>query len=141
MGKHEPLGILLDPSSALVEAYVAESDLGRLSEGVAATFYAENGETVIPLRLQAIDRLSTREVTVPELASVNGGGIAVRQDSAKRLVPEASIYRLLLKPAVEPLPPRAGRRRGTVVMDAQPESLLLRLWRNAVSVVIRESNL
>lgn len=140
MGKREPLGILIDPSAQLVEAYVAEADLNRLKVGAEAKFYAESGEEVVPLTLRSIDRLSTREVATAELASIHGGGIAVRQDADKRLVPEASIYRVTLKPAGD-APQAAGLRRGAVVMEAEAESLLLRLWRNAAAVVIRESDL
>lgn len=141
MGKHEPLGILIDPATQMVEAYVAESDLDRLGLDSPARFYAENGEITIDVRVRSIDRLSTRELGVAELASKNGGAIAVREDpNNRRLIPEVSLYRVLLA-LDDDNPPPAVIRRGTVVLDAKAESPVLRLWRHAVAVLIRESNL
>lgn len=142
MGKHEPLGLLIDPQVWIIEAYVDEADLGRLETGTAASFYSENGDVVRDARLTAVDHHSTRELAAPVLASTHGGAIPVRPDSEGRLIPETSLYRVLL--AVNEggsVPPADGLRRGTVVLDAKAESFILRLWRKAVSVIIRESNL
>ncbi len=139
MGRHEPLGILMDPATQMVEAYVAEADLARIEVGTPARFYAENGEIALDVSVRSIDRLSTREMTVPELSSTNGGGIAVREDASRKLVPEASLYRVVLVPTGPVMPTLI--RRGTVMLDAKAESLLTRVWRNGVAVLIRESNL
>lgn len=140
MGKREALGVLMDPASWMVEAYVDEASLSRVAPGDRATFYAENGEAPVALAVAGIDDTSTRELAVPELASVNGGGVPVRETHSHRLVPENSVYRVLLRPA-DGTPPATALRRGTVVMDASAESILAQLWRHAVAVVVRESGL
>ena len=91
----EPLGILIDPSGMVVEAYVAEADLPRLAVGARARFVQPYGGS-LPLRVTAIASASTRTLEPPELASVHGGPIAVRRDAKGELAPEQAVYRVLL---------------------------------------------
>lgn len=140
LARREPLGVLIDPSSTRVEAFVSESDLSRLHPGAQAKFFPENGDPPIALEVESISGASVSSLDVPELASIYGGGVAVRKEADNRLVPEASIYRVLLRPTDRTI--KVGRRlRGEVSIEADRTSVLGQVYRRAVAVLIREAQL
>jgi putative peptide zinc metalloprotease protein len=136
-----PLAMLIDPASGIVEAYIGEEDLRRVAIGTDGVFHPDDlGETSIPLKIVAIDDGSSRTLAEQSLASVNGGDIAVRQDTAsdRALVPESPIYRVLLKAETALSAP--GRvLRGKVLLEGQRESIAGRTLRVALGVLVRES--
>jgi putative peptide zinc metalloprotease protein len=138
--RREALGVLIDSSTQVVEAYIGESDLGRVHPGASARFYPENGDAPVELRVASIGSASVRTLDVQDLASVYGGGVAVRKDGEGKLVPESAIYRATLVPARASVP-IVKRLRGTVTIDADRSGLLSRIYRRAVALVIRESEL
>jgi putative peptide zinc metalloprotease protein len=135
--RREPLGMLVDPSSQIVEAYVDEADLARLHAGAKARFVPENDEAPVDLVLVSLGTAPVRVLDTLDLASVNGGGVAVRKDANGKLVPDSAIYRAMLRPA-KPLGGLALRLRGGVVIEANRTSLVERVYRRAVALVIRE---
>jgi putative peptide zinc metalloprotease protein len=139
LAKDEPLGVVVS-SAALISAYAEEADLGRLQLEAKGRFYPEGGEfPVFSVRLLSVDRTGTRQLALSELASSYGGGIAVREDDQKRLIPEQGIYRLLLQAETgAPLMPITVR--GRLALDTAPESLAGRLARSALAILIRESS-
>jgi putative peptide zinc metalloprotease protein len=138
--RREALGVLIDPSSQVVEAYIGESDLGRVHPGASGRFYPENGDAPVELTVASVGTASVRALDVQDLASVNGGGVAVRKDRDGKLVPESAIYRATLVPAGSSAP-IAKRLRGTVTIDADRSGFLGRIYRRAAALVIRESEL
>lgn len=138
--RREALGVLIDPSSQVVEAYIGESDLGRVHPGARGRFYPENGDAPVELTVASVGTASVRALDVQDLASVNGGGVAVRKDRDGKLVPESAIYRATLVPA-GPSAPITKRLRGTVTIDADRSGFLGRIYRRAAALVIRESEL
>jgi putative peptide zinc metalloprotease protein len=138
--KREPLGMLIDPSSSQVEAYVSEADLPRVHPGAHARFFPANGDAPADLTVQSVSNVASNSLDVPELASTNGGGVAVRKDRDERMVPEVAVYRAVLVPADASV--RAVRRlRGQVEIEADRVSVLGEIYRRVVAVVIRESQL
>jgi len=135
--RREALGMLVDPSKLMVEAYIGEADLGRLHAGADAKFYPENGDPPVELTVASIGTASVRVLDTTDLASIYGGGIAVRKDAAGKLQPESAIYRAVLTPK-QPGPALPKRLRGTVDIEADRTSLIARIYRRAVSIVIRE---
>jgi len=138
--RREALGMLVDPSRLMVEAYVGEADLGRLHAGADAKFYPESGDPPVELTVASIGTASVRVLDTTDLASIYGGGIAVRKDAAGKLQPESAIYRAVLTPK-RPGLALPKRLRGTVTIEADRTSLIARIYRRAVSVVIREGGL
>ena len=134
----EPLGILIDPSGMVVEAYVAEADLPRLVVGARGRFVQPYGGS-LPLRVTAIASASTRTLEPPELASVHGGAILVRRDAKGELAPEQAVYRVLLTVDDPAAPVR--RETGHVAIEARTESFAGVLYRRVVAVLRRESSL
>jgi putative peptide zinc metalloprotease protein len=139
LAKDEPVGVLASLQSSVV-AYAEEADMDRLQVGAEGRFYPEGGDLpVFPVRITAIDRTGTRQLTLAELASNYGGGVAVRKDSEQHLIPEQGVYRILLQTENSPnaLPMTV---RGRLALATPPESLAGRLLRSAAAVLIRESS-
>ncbi|MDQ8031563.1 MAG: HlyD family efflux transporter periplasmic adaptor subunit [Bordetella sp.] len=151
VGEGEWLGTLVAPQRLVVEAYAAEEDVRRLRAGDAARFLPEDpGLAAVPLTVTAINATATRRLSAaPELASVHGGHLAAvrapaashRADAdAQDLAPEQAVYRVMLDPAPEAAAlPRLQVLRGTAVIEGAHESLLMRAWRRAAAVLLRES--
>lgn len=135
----EPLGVLIDPTAPIVEAYVGEADLDRVLPGARAAFLSEDGPR-IALLVRDVDRVSTRVLEAAEIASPNGGALPARKDGHGAIVPEHAVYRVQLVFAGTP-PPVTRRMAGHVVIEAPAESLARATYRRAVAVLRRESAL
>ncbi|MCL6316899.1 HlyD family efflux transporter periplasmic adaptor subunit [Pectobacterium atrosepticum] len=139
MGQGEWLAVVTKPTGGLVEAFVSEKDWQRLSTGGKGTFYLQDvSRASLPLTIVEIASTATRDLNAtPELASVYGGDIATLSDSQRKLHPEQVVYRVLLSlPADYRAQPQV--LRGTVVMDGEAQSLLIRGWKVVSAVLIRE---
>jgi putative peptide zinc metalloprotease protein len=136
---NEPMAVLVDRSRASLTAYVAEADLDRLEPQAEGRFYSESADhSPYAFRISQIDYSATRYLPRVELASVYGGPLAAQLDRAGNLVPVGSVYRVLLDGTAEtPLPDRATP--GRVLISAEPVSILGRIWRSTLGVLIRES--
>jgi putative peptide zinc metalloprotease protein len=152
IGSGEWLATLAAPQQALVEAYVSEADLHRLSLGAEARFLAEDTRLdAVPLKVVEIAAAATRRLnSAPELASPNGGAIAATQEQGRErereqggrsFVPEQAVYRILLAPprAAEAALPRLQVLRGTVLIQGAAESFLRSVGRRVMAVFIRET--
>ena len=137
--RHEPLGVLIDPGSRMVEAALDEAEIARVHPGQAASFWPEDGGAAIPLVVRAISPGAMGVLESPEFASVYGGGVATRREPDGRLVPETAVYRVVLDVADGAAATETARQRGTVHIAADRTSPLERMWRRAVAVVMREA--
>ncbi|MEI7307632.1 HlyD family efflux transporter periplasmic adaptor subunit [Pectobacterium carotovorum] len=139
LGQGEWLAVVTKPTGGLVEAFVSEKDWQRLRTGAKGTFYLQDvSRSSLPLTIVDIASTATRDLNAaPELASIYGGDIATLSDAQRKLHPEQAVYRVLLS-----LPDdyRAQPQvlRGTVVMDGEAQSLLIRGWKVVSAVLIRE---
>lgn len=136
----EWLGTLVDAGAAQVEAYVEEHDLQRLANDSQGWFYPQSVTAAArPVRLEHLARTAVRQLgAATELASVHDGAIAATQDKQGLLRPEQALYRATL--TVSDTHAAPGQvLRGTVVLEGERQSLLLRGWRTVVAVLIRES--
>ncbi|MBF0154235.1 MAG: HlyD family efflux transporter periplasmic adaptor subunit [Magnetococcales bacterium] len=145
IGQDEWLLELVVRNEWFLEAFVEESDLGRISVGAEGIFYPEILDwPPVRARVTKIDAVGTRELSDPYLVSSFGGDIPVKQDlqahkgDRKEWIPETSIYRVVLVP--EESPRNLNRLlRGTVLMEGAPRSPLSRIWKSVVAVFVRES--
>jgi len=142
---------VVEPASAIVDAYVDETDLERIAPGATARFVGEADSLIeYPLTVVEVARASTRVLTDPPLASTHGGPIEVRaaqpgpgrtnpaQARQEQLVPDHTVYRVRLAPTAA-MPPLARILRGHVLMQGEAKSLAALAWRAILAVVIRES--
>lgn len=139
LAKGEALAVVEAPNSTVV-AYVEEADLGLMQIGAKGRFYPEGGDlATTPVQIIAIDQTGTRQLSRAELASIYGGEIAAREDEQHHLIPEQAVYRVLLQ-AKTPLPNKTLSIRGRVSVETPPESLLKRLFRTVIALLVRESS-
>jgi putative peptide zinc metalloprotease protein len=139
LARAEPVGVIVDPTTALVEAYVGEADLDRVTVGATAHFTrAEKPE--LNLRVSSVAQTSTRSLDVPELASSHGGPIGVRSTKSGSLVPEHTVYRVTFDVATASDPVRS-RSVGYVAIEAPAQSFASSIYRRAIAVLRREASL
>ncbi len=137
----EALIVIADTSSYLIEAYVSESDIGKIEVGNKAVFYPDNLELAsINCQLIAIDDGSSVNVP-PLLASSYGGPIAVRTDKNQAAIPETSQYRLQFKtqdPDIK-MSNLTLLLRGTLKINSDPSSVAERITRQWLLLGIKQS--
>ncbi|MCV9878650.1 HlyD family efflux transporter periplasmic adaptor subunit [Brenneria izbisi] len=143
LAQGEWLAVITKPTGGLVEAFVSEKDWQRLKTGGQGHFYPRDvSSPALPVTIVDIDHTATRDLSaVPELTSIYGGDIATLSDGQRKLHPEQAVYRVVLSlPADGQRQQRIQQQivRGTVVMDGDAQSLLVRGWRWASAVLIRE---
>lgn len=123
----EPLLRVVDHTQPKLTAFVDESELGRLSIGAAARFYAENEQVeALDLTLSEIEPIGIQALDSLYPASLFGGGLAVRESEQHELIPVSGTYRIKLALAPELSAP-AQVVRGTVVIQAESRSVFNQL--------------
>lgn len=142
IGAGEWLATLIVPDAPLVEAYLGEADLARVTAGSRATFYPD-APTRAPIAVtiaEIADTATARLASAPELASIHGGAIPAHAGEDGP-VPDGAVYRVLARPD-----PGAGETgmtdmalRGTLRLQGERRSLAARSWRAIRAVLIRES--
>ncbi len=134
-----PLARTVDPSRVVIEAYLSEHDVGRISVGTTGSFRSDlNDREIDSVTVLDVDRAGLSVLTSPYVASKFGGDVAVRDQADGRLLPSESVYRVLLSTNSTT---EFSRRveRGTVYINAERKSFALGVWNKVLSVVIRES--
>ena len=133
------LGLLVDESSAAIQGYAEEKDVGRLRTGHDGRFYPDNlDQDALDVQLVSIDQVNASTLDEPYLASVYDGPVPVNRADNGELVSDASLFRLHLT-LQSPLTGVHQVTRGTVILEGEPESLLQRIWQFVSAVLIRES--
>ena len=135
----EPIALLVGQGN-LVETYLDEEQVKRISVGDRGAFITDAGEgPLLRLRVTNVDADATRALPNGMLAVQAGGHILTRQ-RGEQLVPEHGVYRVSL--AVEsPLEHLEGQSwRGQVVLHARWEAPAWRYLRSALAVLVREAS-
>jgi len=134
-----PLAVVADEQLVVV-CYVSEREVERLQTAATGRFYpAGNVYRPLDLRVISIDRVSTRQLEEPWLASLYGGDVAVVRDKQGKMLSHEAVYRVLLgvEAVKHTAPP--SMLRGTVYIDAERRSMIGHIWQVVASVIIRES--
>lgn len=139
ISKDERLGLIKLSNRLVVKGYVEETDLTRLTRNASGRFIADDPtRKPIPVKVVRVDLASAPSVDISELASTNGGGIAVTVDARQRAIPTTAQYLVELTPQTT-----SGDLtqvvRGVVLLDGSAESFASRLWRQILRVLVRES--
>lgn len=132
----QALGVLIDPRSWVVIAYVSESEIDRLAIGSPGCFYPEGQWQRLCGSVHNIAPSPASQLNRPQLATVHGGPIAVLQRN-NQLIPEEALYEVQLQ--LEQAPSSIREQRGRVHLDGQWRSRLADWLTASLSVLIRES--
>jgi len=142
LAEGQALMIVADLDSQLIEVYLEEADLQQAAGATAAVFYPEDPDLPgIACTVQAIEQGNSARIPAL-LASANGGEIAARIDAQQQYVPEAAVYRMLLRPRADAAMPSMVHPvvlRGSVRLDTPAISPIEKIWNRIVTVLIRES--
>lgn len=135
---NQPIAVLIDPTSWLVEALIGQRDLDRIRVGQSARFYVR-GDPRAPLhgRVEAIDSARAQTLPDPMLAAENGGHVPASRSERGQWVPRDVLYRVRIR--LDASPPAVQSRAGTVVIDGVRRSLLGDWFESVAAVVVRES--
>ncbi|RAU20267.1 peptidase M50 [Paramagnetospirillum kuznetsovii] len=134
----ERLAAIESDAPPVIDAYVAESDVTRLTLNGQGRFVADDlGRPDLPCRIVAIDRGSVRNLADPALATLAGGTVSVRVKD-RALVPDQALYRVRCH-AEGPAP--TSQIRGVAILAGEAESLAGAALRSAIAVLMRESGM
>lgn len=131
------LGSVVASHRLTVEAYPGEKALGRLRAGTEGRFIPESPDfPSVPVRLDTLEPSMVTQVEEPILASITGGPIPVRMKDGLA-EPEAALFRIRVSADPPPSwPPLL--LRGTLHLDAAPQSLLEEWTLSTLMVLVRE---
>ena len=135
LSPHQQLGLIRADGQTVAIAYFAEADLARIKVGDEASFIPRDLDhhrmqgTVL-----SIDRNPAKVITEPALTSVYGGDILVRA-VGQTLVAQGGCFRVTIR--LDGIPPDL-KLTGHVIVSGQSQSILLRVARSAIAILVRE---
>lgn len=136
IGRQEPLGILIDPRSWQVDAYVAQDQVHRMAVGDPVRFYPDGQAS--PLRGRVLQIGSTRAGQLSHrMLSSRFGGPVVTTDAEHGLVPGSALFQVLIQ-LDQPLP-SLRETRGHLKIEGERRSLLADGATHLAAVFMRES--
>ncbi|TKB26267.1 HlyD family efflux transporter periplasmic adaptor subunit [Desulfopila sp. IMCC35006] len=132
----DQVGILIDPSAWIVDAYVGQRQVERLLPGARARFRPEKSWASIDARIIDIDQSQSRKLSHVMLDAQHGGPIAT-QAGERQSVPADAVYRVRLELA---RPLRENHEtRGQTTIEGRRYSLLWEGIKRTAAVIVRES--
>jgi putative peptide zinc metalloprotease protein len=135
-GTKEALGVLVDPRSWQVDAYVKPDEVHRIETGAGVRFYPEGHFSPIEGRVVAIGSTRVALLDHRMLASRFGGPLATTKQG-EALVPTPALFHVLVQ--LEAPPPAMQELRGHLQIDGARRSLLAEGATQLLAVVRRES--
>ena len=135
----KPLMTVVNDTGYLARGYLSESDLWRVSAGTEGTFVPDDIlQPTTPVTVQDVSIANAASIDILYLASELNGPVAVRRTHDDQLVPVEAQYRvdMILRDVHRPGFPV---RRGLVKLHGKPESLMAKVWRRTLQVMVRES--
>jgi len=139
INKKEPIFVLYDNLNYKIVGFCNENDFKLLKENSNSKFIFSSGDIQdIHSKISNISKVSVPYLEFPELSSDFGGEIATRQDKNKGIKTEQAYYKISmdLNDSVLNL---ENRKVGVLVTQGESSSIISRVFKKAVSVLIRES--
>ncbi|MGL4325737.1 MAG: biotin/lipoyl-binding protein [Beijerinckiaceae bacterium] len=135
----DELAVIVAEAGHQVRGYVSESLLPAVQTGALGTFVADEPLMAkLPVRLASISAGGVAAIELAPLTSTHGGTIAVNEDKEKGALPVEAQYQAVMSVAGQQ-PVAMPVMRGIVLVDADPQSLLVRFFNRTLAVLIRES--
>lgn len=136
VGTRNLLGIVIDPSRWIVDAYVEQRELERIQLGASARFRAQQQWASHTARVVAVDSVRVSKLAYPVLDSRHKGPIAT-QPGERAGIPVRALYRVRLA-LTEPLP-EAQESVGQAHIEGTRRSVAWQILQRTASVVVREA--
>ena len=136
VGTRNQLGVLIDPSRWVIDAYVEQRQVHRIHVGASARFRPHRQWGSVDATVIGIDPARSQKLAHALLDARHGGAIAT-QPGERQAVPVESLYRVRLSLA-EPLP-ALREMRGSVSIQAQRQSPAWQFLKDTAAVLVRES--
>jgi putative peptide zinc metalloprotease protein len=138
ISKKEPIFVLYDNLNYRIVAFCNENDFILLKDNSNSKFIFSSGDIKdIHSKLSTISKVSIPYLEFPELSSEYGGSIATRQDN-KKIKTEQAYYKISVDLEKNNLDLKS-RKVGVLVTNGEYSSFITRIFKKAVSVMIRES--
>ena len=135
MSPAQKLGLVRGDGKALAVAYAPEEDLNRLKVGDEARFIPGSLDfPAVTGRVERIDPSPVKALQDGQLSSVHGGDIPARV-SGRQIIPEGAVTRVMIRLDRAPPDLELG---GNVIIEGERRSILGRLARSVLIVLIRE---
>ncbi|MEO5334368.1 MAG: biotin/lipoyl-binding protein [Magnetococcus sp. YQC-5] len=140
IGASEPLLRLADPFQWHLIAYVRETDLVHIQPGASGRFLPDGMDwDPIDCLVQSIAPVGATTLEEISLVGHLGGAVPVRKDEQGQWIPTTAVYRVLLQPTESFTPPRHILRGSVVLESHTSRSLLSRLRRTLLEILIKEA--
>lgn len=139
----EPIAVVRASTAPIVRGYLDASDIWRVQEGSTGNFIPDDITlALLKAKVELIAWASSPALEQIELAANFGGRIPARLDQRGQPVPISAQYSLRASIVVEtPAEYLDKSVAGILVVEGRPESLVARVWRQALKVLIRESGI
>jgi len=139
LSPQEPLARLIADQGLVAVTYFDADELGRIAVGDEARFYSDApGGPVVRLRVANIDADASHALPDPELSTLFGGSLVVRE-KAGQFYPERPVYRVTLKAASTDAVACEHAWRGKVVVDGRWAAPASHYLRSAAGLIRREA--
>ena len=135
------LGYVVGDGKLQVKAYAPGEKLSRIDREGGAVFTPDDPtQPHVDVHIASIADIATNELPSPYLASQYGGDIATDAGDDGAMVTREAVYQVIAEEVEVSNQPIAGGwvNRGVLRMNAQPESLLSSIYRQAAQILIRE---
>ncbi|MBF6034941.1 HlyD family efflux transporter periplasmic adaptor subunit [Pseudomonas sp. P155] len=136
VGRQESLGMLIDPRSWQVDAYVAQDQVHRMATGDHVRFYADGQTTPLSGRIVQIGSTRASQLSHRMLSSRFGGPVPTT-NAEHALIPSNALFQVLIQ-LDEPLP-SLRETRGHLKIEGERRSLLADGATHVLAVLMRES--
>lgn len=138
VNKKDTIFLLYDNLNYKIIGFCNENDFNLLKENSQAKFIFDSGDIKdINSNITSISKLSNPYLEFAELSSDFSGEIATRQDINKRLKTEQAYYKVTID--LEEKLDLNSRRTGTLVTSGENASLVSKMYKKVLSIIIRES--
>lgn len=138
----EPIMHIYDSKSSQLVAFVDDYDLEYLTNDLNGKFIANNGMiNTMDIKINEVSKISLTNLEYQELSSLNGGDIAVREDSSseqKKLVTEKAYFKIKGE-ILDNTYDFKNRIDGELIVNTNSQSLITRTFLIIYNTIIQES--
>lgn len=135
--RNTQIAILADTTDWHIDTYLPERELARVTEGDWGRFISETaGGPSFWLKVERIDRNSTRALTEPMLSTPHGGEVVARLND-RTVIPEQAMFRISLR--VVGAVSVTQLIRGHVTIYGTPKTFIADFLKSSLGIMIRET--